>query len=101
MIKEIQDVFISNLEQLSWMDSQTKEAAKEKVLKIKHDNKICEILLIYTLLITIFVFSLHFPPQAKAIREQIGYSDKILDDEYLNKEYSDVWTAPLKPHISL
>ncbi|CAF97373.1 unnamed protein product, partial [Tetraodon nigroviridis] len=31
MIKEIQDVFISNLEQLSWMDTQTKEAAKEKL----------------------------------------------------------------------
>lgn len=44
MIKEIQDVFISNLEQLSWMDTQTKEAAKEKVLIIKHVNKISRIL---------------------------------------------------------
>lgn len=44
MIKEIQDVFISNLEQLSWMDRQTKEAAKVKVLIIKHVNNICGIL---------------------------------------------------------
>lgn len=44
MIKEIQDVFISNLEQLSWMDTQTKEAAKEKVLIKKHVNKTCRIL---------------------------------------------------------
>lgn len=44
MIKEIQGVFISNLEQLSWMDTQTKEAAKEKVLIIKHVDKICGIL---------------------------------------------------------
>lgn len=29
-------------------------------------------------------------PQAKAIREQIGYADKILDDKYLNNEYRDV-----------
>lgn len=87
MIKEIQDVFISNLEQLRWMDTQTKEAAKEKVLLINHVNKICRIL-----------FDLHIIddnpsiciPQAKAIREQIGYSDKILNDEYLNSEYSDV-----------
>ncbi|XP_003968387.2 neprilysin isoform X1 [Takifugu rubripes] len=57
MIKEIQEVFINNLEQLTWMDRQTKEAAKQK---------------------------------AKAIREQIGYDDKILDDEYLNSEYSDI-----------
>uniref|UniRef100_A0A674MAL3 Neprilysin n=1 Tax=Takifugu rubripes TaxID=31033 RepID=A0A674MAL3_TAKRU len=55
MIKEIQEVFINNLEQLTWMDRQTKEAAKQK---------------------------------AKAIREQIGYDDKILDDEYLNSEYN-------------
>lgn len=36
MIKEIQDVFIHNLEQLTWMDAQTKEAAKEKVFGTKH-----------------------------------------------------------------
>lgn len=28
--------------------------------------------------------------QARAIRERIGYSDNIMDDEYLNNEYKDV-----------
>lgn len=40
MIKEIREVFINNLEQLTWMDKQTKEAAKQKVLVIKHVNGI-------------------------------------------------------------
>uniref|UniRef100_A0AAQ4PQ31 Neprilysin n=1 Tax=Gasterosteus aculeatus aculeatus TaxID=481459 RepID=A0AAQ4PQ31_GASAC len=56
MIKDIREVFISNLDDLSWMDAKTKRAAEEK---------------------------------ARAIRERIGYSDNITDDEYLNKEYKD------------
>lgn len=28
--------------------------------------------------------------QARAIRERIGYSDNIMDGEYLNNEYKDV-----------
>lgn len=43
MIKEIQEVFINNLEQLTWMDRQTKEAAKQKVLATKPVNVICAI----------------------------------------------------------
>ncbi|KAM8903264.1 neprilysin-like isoform 1-T1 [Spinachia spinachia] len=57
MIKDIREVFISNLDDLSWMDAKTKIAAEEK---------------------------------ARAIRERIGYSDNITDDEYLNKEYKDL-----------
>ncbi|XP_077397778.1 neprilysin-like [Festucalex cinctus] len=57
MIKDIRDVFISNLKELTWMDDVTKKAAEEKV---------------------------------RAIREQIGYSDNIMDDEYLNDEYKDL-----------
>lgn len=30
------------------------------------------------------------PPQARAIRERIGYSDNIMNDDYLNNEYKDV-----------
>uniref|UniRef100_A0A3B4VQN0 Neprilysin n=1 Tax=Seriola dumerili TaxID=41447 RepID=A0A3B4VQN0_SERDU len=54
MIKDIREVFISNLDDLTWMDAETKKAAEEK---------------------------------ARAIRERIGYSDNIMDDEYLNNEY--------------
>ncbi|XP_061684047.1 neprilysin-like isoform X3 [Syngnathoides biaculeatus] len=57
MIKEIRDVFISNLKELTWMDEVTKKAAEEKV---------------------------------RAIREQIGYADNIMDDKYLNDEYKDL-----------
>uniref|UniRef100_A0A671UVI0 Neprilysin n=1 Tax=Sparus aurata TaxID=8175 RepID=A0A671UVI0_SPAAU len=56
MIKDIRQVFISNLDDLTWMDAETKKAAEEK---------------------------------ARAIRERIGYSDNIMDDEYLNNEYKD------------
>lgn len=31
MIKDIREVFISNLEDLTWMDADTKKAAEEKV----------------------------------------------------------------------
>uniref|UniRef100_A0A672YXN5 Neprilysin n=1 Tax=Sphaeramia orbicularis TaxID=375764 RepID=A0A672YXN5_9TELE len=57
MIKDIREVFISNLDDLAWMDAETKKAAEEK---------------------------------ARAIRERIGYSDNIMDDEYLNNEYKDL-----------
>uniref|UniRef100_A0A669E4Z5 Neprilysin n=1 Tax=Oreochromis niloticus TaxID=8128 RepID=A0A669E4Z5_ORENI len=57
MIKDIREVFISNLDDLTWMDAETKKAAEEK---------------------------------ARAIRERIGYSDNIMDDEYLNNEYKDL-----------
>uniref|UniRef100_A0A665TEQ4 Neprilysin n=1 Tax=Echeneis naucrates TaxID=173247 RepID=A0A665TEQ4_ECHNA len=57
MIKDIREVFISNLDDLAWMDAETKKAAEEK---------------------------------ARAIRERIGYSDNIMDNEYLNNEYKDV-----------
>lgn len=57
MIKDIREVFISNLDDLTWMDAETKKAAEEK---------------------------------ARTIRERIGYSDKIKDDEYLNNEYKDL-----------
>uniref|UniRef100_A0A8C6T5D1 Neprilysin n=1 Tax=Neogobius melanostomus TaxID=47308 RepID=A0A8C6T5D1_9GOBI len=57
MIKDIREVFISNLDDLTWMDAQTKKAAEEK---------------------------------ARAIRERIGYSDNIMEDQFLNNEYKDV-----------
>lgn len=36
MIKDIREVFISNLDDLTWMDAQTKKAAEEKVLVIRN-----------------------------------------------------------------
>uniref|UniRef100_A0A1A7ZJ47 Neprilysin n=1 Tax=Nothobranchius furzeri TaxID=105023 RepID=A0A1A7ZJ47_NOTFU len=57
MIKDLREVFISNLDELTWMDAETKKAAEEK---------------------------------ARAIRERIGYSEKIMVDEYLNNEYKDL-----------
>lgn len=85
MIKDIREVFLSNLEDLTWMDEQTRRAAEEKVHKLKD----------------------HFSPfgfprtekklkdavsllQAKAIQERIGYSDNIMNDDYLNNEYKNV-----------
>lgn len=58
MIADIREVFISNLDDLTWMDGETKTAAEEK---------------------------------ARAIRERIGYSDNIKEDEYLNNEYKDLF----------
>ncbi|XP_032446493.1 neprilysin-like [Xiphophorus hellerii] len=57
MIKDIQEVFISNLDDLSWMDEETKNAAKDK---------------------------------ARAIRARIGYSEDIMNDEYLDNAYKDL-----------
>ncbi|XP_061733999.1 neprilysin-like isoform X1 [Nerophis ophidion] len=57
MINEIQEVFIRNLHELTWMDPDTKKAAEQK---------------------------------ARAIKEQIGYSEDIMDDKYLNDEYKDL-----------
>lgn len=57
MIKDIREVFLSNVEDLTWMDEQTRRAAEEK---------------------------------ARAIRERIGYSDNIMNDDYLNNEYKDL-----------
>uniref|UniRef100_A0A1A8HY32 Neprilysin n=1 Tax=Nothobranchius kuhntae TaxID=321403 RepID=A0A1A8HY32_NOTKU len=57
MIKDLREVFISNIDELTWMDAETKKAAEEK---------------------------------ARAIRERIGYSEKIMVDEYLNDEYKDL-----------
>ncbi|XP_017280262.1 neprilysin isoform X1 [Kryptolebias marmoratus] len=54
MIKDIREVFVSNLDDLTWMDAETKKAAEKK---------------------------------ARAIRERIGYSENIMDDEYLDNEY--------------
>uniref|UniRef100_A0A8C6KAH5 Neprilysin n=1 Tax=Nothobranchius furzeri TaxID=105023 RepID=A0A8C6KAH5_NOTFU len=54
---DLREVFISNLDELTWMDAETKKAAEEK---------------------------------ARAIRERIGYSEKIMVDEYLNNEYKDL-----------
>lgn len=34
MIREIREVFINNLQELTWMDEETKKAAEEKVLCI-------------------------------------------------------------------
>lgn len=37
-----------------------------------------------------FTFTFFTLIQARAIRERIGYSENIMDDEYLNNEYKDV-----------
>ncbi|KAJ8410718.1 hypothetical protein AAFF_G00186750 [Aldrovandia affinis] len=57
MISEIRDIFVNNLDDLHWMDAETRKAAEEK---------------------------------ARAIRERIGYSENIMDDAYLDKEYKDL-----------
>lgn len=82
MIKEIREVFVSNLDDLTWMDAETKKAAEKKVFKL------------YFCLVLkgpqhLHLCSFNFV-QARAIRERIGYSKNIMDDEYLNNEYKDV-----------
>ncbi|XP_023677515.2 neprilysin isoform X3 [Paramormyrops kingsleyae] len=57
MIAEIRQVFVNNLDDLPWMDKETKKAAEEK---------------------------------ARAIRERIGFSENIRNDEYLHNEYKDL-----------
>lgn len=45
MITDIREVFISNLDDLAWMDVETKKAAEEKVLvKVKHCLLHCTVL---------------------------------------------------------
>lgn len=41
MIKDIREVFISNLDDLTWMDAETKKAAEEKVLDIINNLLYC------------------------------------------------------------
>lgn len=41
MIKDIREVFISNLEDLTWMDAETKKAAEEKVMVIISCTVLC------------------------------------------------------------
>ena len=36
MIHDIRQVFLANLEELDWMDKETKQKAKEKVCKGSH-----------------------------------------------------------------
>lgn len=43
MIKDIQEVFISNLQDLTWMDEQTKKAAEEKVYRL-NETVLCVVL---------------------------------------------------------
>ena len=40
MVQNIREAFIENLETVNWMDSQTKQAAKEKVRSLHNSGKI-------------------------------------------------------------
>lgn len=46
MIKDIREVFISNLDDQTWMDAETKKAAEEKV---SDNNKLCVVLYYFLL----------------------------------------------------
>lgn len=48
MIKDIRQVFISNLDDLTWMDAETKKAAEEKVLVIIN-CLLCFVVFIFTI----------------------------------------------------
>ena len=39
MVQNIREAFIENLETVNWMDSQTKQAAKEKVRSLHNSGK--------------------------------------------------------------
>ena len=39
MVQNIREAFIENLETVDWMDSQTKQAAKEKVRGLRNSSK--------------------------------------------------------------
>lgn len=39
MVQNIREAFIENLETVNWMDSQTKQAAKEKVRDLRNSRK--------------------------------------------------------------
>lgn len=47
MIKDIREVFISNLDELAWMDAETKKAAEEKVSVII--NSLLHCIVLYSL----------------------------------------------------
>lgn len=49
MIKDIRQVFISNLDDLTWMDAETKKAAEEKVLVVINCLLCCVLFFIFRL----------------------------------------------------
>lgn len=107
LIAEIRDVFITNLNGLSWMDSATKNAAAQKVRDdvLRQDlwslsNIWYQIIMAHLSNDINSALGSRYPavlaqicllfPQALSISEKIGYSENIMDDGYLNKEYEDV-----------
>lgn len=89
MIKDIREVFISNLDDLTWMDSQTKKAAEEKVQYFQVQLDVHPVF-INAVHRNLSMFLSLFSIKARAIRERIGYSDNIMEDHFLNNEYKDV-----------
>lgn len=92
MVEEIKRAFEENLKYVSWMDAETKRAAKEKVgdrcfgLKKKEKNQHCH--LVWKLIF--YNFSLPFFTQADAIYNMVGYPDFIMNATNLDKLFNDV-----------
>lgn len=92
MIAGIREVFVSNLENLTWMDDETRKAATEKVSISKKSLRfLVRLWLQYN---NHFIFKLQgcvfYFLQAQAIRERIGFSENIMNSTYLDEEYKDV-----------
>ncbi|KAL8187904.1 UNVERIFIED_CONTAM: hypothetical protein K2H54_057750, partial [Gekko kuhli] len=80
MITQIREVFIKTLDELSWMDAETKKKAEEKA------NSFVSYRMAFFALAARKVRA-----NAKAITERIGYPDDIMsDNDKLDKEYKDL-----------
>ena len=79
MIKKIKDEFMLILDEVEWMDVETREDAKKKVVTI------CKLLLVDLLCLLCVCFF-----QAKMMEEHIGFPEYILDPVKLDKDYEHV-----------
>lgn len=84
LISKIQAAYVETLEELSWMDTPSKEKAREKVIRLLH------FVLQRMIRIIVLIVLHHF--QAMAIKEHIGYPDHILQEanQKLDQEYAHV-----------
>lgn len=91
MINEIRSAFKHSLDRLSWMDDETRQAAKDKVpgLSQQHsDISLSDVVSLWRhdVLKVVFVFM----SQADAIYDMIGFPEFILDPKELDEVYDGV-----------
>lgn len=80
MIKDIREVFLSNLEDLTWMDEQTRRAAEEKVRRLK-------------VAVACLRFAIRFPTSRKTNSETTKMPFVFFRPELFGKESATLTTS--------